>query len=122
MLPGVGLGSYRVSLRPGASDDALIESMRAGVEAAGQALGAQPADVDVLSLGSSYHEAGGLQMGTSESASVVDEFGRLWAEPRVRVVDASAWPSIGAANPHLTLVAIARRQAERLARDLSGPG
>ena len=61
-------------------------------------------------------------MSADERSGVVDPFGRFWGEPRVWAVDASAWPHVACANPHLTLVAIARRQATRLAQQLeAGP-
>jgi Sigma-70, region 4 len=46
-------------------------------------------DVEVLPLGSSYHEAGGVRMSDCATDRVVDSFGRFWADPRVRVRVAS---------------------------------
>lgn len=117
--PGDAPGSYVVHLEATAPDEQLTRLMGNGLEHVRAALDGLPARVDVMPLGSSYHEAGGLQMSTSRDSGVVDAYGRFWSDQRVRVVDASAWPSIGAANPHLTLVALARRQALMLASDIT---
>ena len=93
----------------------MIDSMLEGVNGFRRAIDADEADVRVHPLGASYHEAGGLQMAADPSAGVVDPDGRHWGDNRVVVVDASAWPTIGCANPHLTLVALARKQALSLA-------
>lgn len=66
-------------------------------------------------LGGSYHEAGGLDMGIDERKSVTDQDGRFHKVKNLIALDAASFPRIGATNPHLTIVAIARRQAQRLA-------
>jgi choline dehydrogenase-like flavoprotein len=111
---------YTVRLDVTPEDRALTAAMEGGVVEAASALGAAQAEVQTYPLGASYHEAGGLQMGSDARSGVVDAWGRVWGDPRVRVVDASAWPAIGCANPHLTLVAMARRQARSLCADLLG--
>lgn len=118
LLPDQGLGHYQVRFAPEEPDERLVQEMKRAVAGAGVALGAMEAKIEVLPLGSSYHEAGGMQMSDSPTVGVVDPFGRLWSEPRIRVFDAAAWPAIGATNPHLTLVAIAHRQAQALANDI----
>jgi choline dehydrogenase-like flavoprotein len=119
---GDGPGSYTVALETVPSDDLLTAAMRDGVGRVGDALGAGDAAIETYPLGASYHEAGGLRMASIAGGGVVDAFGRCWGDPRVRVMDAAAWPTIGCANPHLTIVALARRQAQALAADLEiGP-
>lgn len=65
--------------------------------------------------GSSYHDAGGLDMGTDPATSVTDTDGRFHAVGNLVCADAAAFPRIGATNPHLTIVALARRKALALA-------
>ena len=113
-------GGYTVHMDVTPADEALTASMRAGLERVRDALGAADAEITVYPFGASFHEAGGLQMGADEGTGVVDPFGQCWGDPRVTVADASAWPTIGCANPHLTLVAMARRQATALADRLGG--
>jgi hypothetical protein len=66
--------------------------------------------------GSSYHDAGGLEMGTDPSTSVTDADGCFHEVRNLVCADAAAFPRIGATNPHLTIVALARRKALALAR------
>lgn len=112
-------GDFTVHFAYADADRALIEQMRAGLEATRVALGADPAEVDVRTPGASHHEAGGLAMGHDPAHSVTDAFGRFHAVKNLVAADASAWPSISAANPYLTITAVARRQALALAASLS---
>lgn len=68
--------------------------------------------------GASYHEAGGLDMGHDPLTSVTDPDGRFHLLPNLISVDAAAFPRIGATNPHLTIVALARRKIQALAERL----
>lgn len=112
-------GGYEVHIPATDEDGTLLDEMVHGVERIRQVLNCSSADVDQYPLGASYHEAGGLRMAKGASAGVVNGDGRCFADPRITVVDASAWPSIGCANPHLTLVAVARRQGLILAKELA---
>lgn len=69
--------------------------------------------------GSSYHEAGGLDMGIDPATSVTNPSGRFHQLPSLVCIDAASFPRIGATNPHLTLIAVARWKARRLAAELS---
>jgi choline dehydrogenase-like flavoprotein len=53
-------------------------------------------------------------MGSSPSDSVVDVNQRSWAVPNLFVSDGSVCPTQGAANPALTIMALASRLAERM--------
>ena len=90
------------------------QALRLG-EAAGLAL----VEDRLSNPGGSYHEAGGLDMGTDPATSVTDPDGRFHHCPNLLCVDAAAFPQIGATNPHLTILALARRKAMALAKALS---
>ena len=77
-----------------------------------QAAGAQ----DILTIKRFAHLIGGARMGTSPEQSVVDPDQRIWGTPNVYVCDGSVCPTQGSANPALTIMALASRLAERLAR------
>lgn len=99
------------------------QAQRARMDALGAqwatALGGTVKDPRHAAPGGSYHEAGGLDMGVDPASSVVDGEGAFHRMRDVVVADASAFPRIGATNPHLTLVALARRQVTRLAQRLT---
>ena len=62
-----------------------------------------------------YHPAGTCRMGRAEDGAVVDARGHLFGVERLVVADASIFPSIPAANIHLSVLAV----AEKLAADLA---
>jgi len=76
-----------------------------------EAAGAQ----DILTIERYAHLVGGCRMGTSPDESVIDADHRVWGVPNLFVCDGSVMPTQGAANPALTIMALASRLAERLA-------
>ena len=61
------------------------------------------------------HVSGTLRMGTDPAITVTDGFGRLHEAENVVVCDGSLFPTAGAMNPTLTLMALALRNATALA-------
>jgi choline dehydrogenase-like flavoprotein len=61
------------------------------------------------------HQSGTLRMGADPEQSVVDEFGRMHDAENVLVCDGSVFPTSGAFNPTLTIMALAMRSATALA-------
>lgn len=119
VLPGDRPGAYKVHLTLDADDQAVLQRQIVALEAVRAALGAQPAPVvQTMPLGASHHEAGGLLMGAGPEASVTDSFGQVRTVRGLVVCDSASWPAVSPANPHLTIVALARRQARQLASEL----
>jgi choline dehydrogenase-like flavoprotein len=117
-LSGDVPGSFRVHFNLDDNDIALRQSQLDGIESVRAALGARPATAQVMPQGSSHHEAGGLMMGLNPASSIVDGYGRFHHANQLYVADAAAWPDVSPANPHLTIIAIARRMATTLASRL----
>jgi choline dehydrogenase-like flavoprotein len=97
-----------------------LEDARAVANTVLQGLGAQPIENENLDLvqaglGGVAHEVGSLRMGTGRSG-VVDEDLKFLDVDNLYACDNSALPSSPAANPSLTLVALALRLAEHLTR------
>jgi long-chain-alcohol oxidase len=67
---------------------------------------------------SSAHPMGGCRMGSDPETSVTDAFGRVHGYPSLFVADASLFPSSSKVNPYLTIMALAERAAEQVAREL----
>jgi len=110
-IPGDTPGSFKVHFGLDTNDLALRQSQLDGLEAVRAALSAGTAQLQVMPQGSSHHEAGGLMMGRDRGKSVVDGFGKFHNVDGLYVADAAAWPGVSPANPHLTIIAIARRMA-----------
>ena len=99
-------------------DYSLCDNDRANIAGATQTLrrildaaGAQ----DILTIDRYAHLVGGCRMGASPEESVVDADHRVWGVPNLFVCDGSVMPTQGAANPALTIMALASRLAARLA-------
>ncbi|ODT65343.1 MAG: glucose-methanol-choline oxidoreductase [Pelagibacterium sp. SCN 63-23] len=69
-------------------------------------------------LSAGQHQAGTCRMGTDPTNSVTDSHGRVWGHKNLFVCDASLHPTNGGFNPVLTIMAMAFRNAEEIARSL----
>ncbi|MFC6788607.1 FAD-dependent oxidoreductase [Methylobacterium komagatae] len=65
-------------------------------------------------IGGTAHQAGTLRFGTDPATSVLDRDCKAHALDNLYVTDASFFPSIGAVNPTLTIIANALRVADHL--------
>ena len=74
--------------------------------------------VPTLVPGTSKHYGGAARMHASPKFGVTDNFNRLHEIPNVLIVDASCFTTGAEKNPTLTVMALAARAADRLARDL----
>jgi choline dehydrogenase-like flavoprotein len=70
-------------------------------------------------IGGTAHQAGTARFGTDPSRSVLDLDCKAHELDNLYVADASFFPSIGAVNPTLTIVANALRVGDRIARLLT---
>jgi choline dehydrogenase-like flavoprotein len=70
---------------------------------------------DDATASNTRHQSGTLRMGSDPGRSVADPFGRLHDAPNVVVCDSSLFPTSGAMNPTLTLMALAMRNATAIA-------
>ncbi|MGI9095449.1 MAG: GMC family oxidoreductase [Thermoleophilaceae bacterium] len=66
---------------------------------------------ELLTIERYAHLVGGCRMGDSPESSVVDSEHRAWEVPNLFVADGSTMPTQGAANPALTVMALASRLA-----------
>jgi choline dehydrogenase-like flavoprotein len=62
----------------------------------------------------SAHQMSSCRIGTSRSSSVADPDGQVWDAHGLYVTDASAFPNAAGVNPMLTVMALARRTAQRM--------
>jgi choline dehydrogenase-like flavoprotein len=69
---------------------------------------------DTLTIDRYAHLVGGCKMGFSPEDSVVDSNHRAWEVPNLFVADGSVFPTEGAANPALVIMALADRLARLL--------
>jgi choline dehydrogenase-like flavoprotein len=62
------------------------------------------------------HHIGTTRMGTDPNNSVVNQYGEVWGTRRLFVAGSAIFPTSGFANPTLTAVALALRQADHIGR------
>jgi choline dehydrogenase-like flavoprotein len=65
-------------------------------------------------IGGTAHQAGTMRFGTDPASSVLDTNCKAHQLDNLYVTDASFFPSIGAVNPTLTIIANALRVADHL--------
>lgn len=66
------------------------------------------------------HIAGTCRMGTNPKDSVVDKDLRYWSLKNLYIAGSSVFPTLGTANPTLTIAALSIRLADHLAKVLDG--
>jgi choline dehydrogenase-like flavoprotein len=75
---------------------------------------------DTLKIDRYAHLVGGCRMGFRPEDSVCDAGNQVWGVENLFVADGSCFPTQGAANPALAIMAVAARLAELLARKHTG--
>jgi glucose dehydrogenase len=65
---------------------------------------------------------GTYRMGNDPKTSVVDSFQRSHDHPNLYLVGSGTFPTVGTANPTLTLSALALRTADSIAKDIKSNG
>jgi choline dehydrogenase-like flavoprotein len=63
------------------------------------------------------HQAGTCRMGDDPAVSVTDQWGRVWGHPNLLMADGSVHVTNGGVNPVLTIIALAYRNATKLAEE-----
>jgi choline dehydrogenase-like flavoprotein len=92
------------------NDKLLTKSATESLETILKAAGAE----EVITINRYAHLVGGARMAARPSDGVVDSEHRVFGVPNLYVVDGSVLPTQGAANPALTIMALAARAAARL--------
>ena len=114
--------SYRVSSSDRARIGRGLTIVGAELERLGAGTVELPSEEEALAdvkLGDGTHQLGLTRMADAPGRGVVDEHCRVHGAPNLVVASSSVFPTSGAVGPTLTIVALAIRAAEELARDLS---
>ena len=113
-----GVPRAYIQMTTTSKEDALANAMdTATLALANQLAGKNPADMQITSmdrdgLGTTYHEAGTLWMGTDPATSVTDTNGRFHHIANAFCADQSLFVTVGSVNPTLTGLVLARKVAE----------
>lgn len=107
-----------VNLTTTVAENTLANAMDAAIlQLANQLAGNNPADIQITSqdrdgLGTTYHEAGTLWMGTNPQTSVTDTNGRFHNVANAFCADQSLFVTVGSVNPTLTGLVLSRKVAQ----------
>jgi hypothetical protein len=121
---GVPRAYVRLSTSP--AEDAVGTAMdSAAVQLLLSMVNNNAADLEVLNqsrdgLGTTYHEAGTLWMGTDPQSSVTDPNGRFHHIGNAYCADQSLFVTVGSVNPTLTGLVLARRVAQAAVAHATG--
>jgi choline dehydrogenase-like flavoprotein len=106
-----GLRILRISFSYGDNERAMIAH---AVEFMDQALEAVGATERWKEWDDTCHLNGTARMGDDPASSVVNADCRSWDIPNLWICDGSVFPTVGGANPSLTIQAIACRTGDRI--------
>jgi GMC oxidoreductase len=113
-----GVPRAYVQMTTDAAEDGLANAMDAATLAlANDLAGNNPANIEVTGqnrdgLGTTYHEAGTLWMGTNPATSVTDINGRFHHVANAFCADQALFVTVGSVNPTLTGLVLARKVAD----------
>ena len=107
-----GLPVAQLSYSQCDNDRQLMHAARDVMERILRAAGAD----EVITINRYAHLVGGARMAADAENGVVDGCNRTFAVPNLYITDGSVLPTQGSANPALTIMAIAARAADHMAR------
>jgi len=113
-----GVSRAFVRLTSNSTEDAIANAMDSAIFGlANQLAGNNPSDLQVTSqsrdgLGTTYHEAGTLWMGTNPQASVTDTNGRFHHIANAFCADQALFVTVGSVNPTSTGLVLSRKVAQ----------
>jgi len=119
-----GIPQIKIDFSYSERDKEIINQMCNNMNLASTALGAvlTPKDRNSPFIlrppGADHHEVGTCRMGVEPSTSATNLYGQVHFIPGLYIADNSVLPSIGAANPVLTTVALAFRTADHIIQQL----
>jgi choline dehydrogenase-like flavoprotein len=123
-LDEYGMPELQVNFAYSLKDEAILRQMYAAIKQASSAmqlrlavLNGMPA-ICLMPPGTDYHEAGTCRMGDDPNTSATNRYGQIHGIPGLYIADNSVLPSIGAANPTLSSVALAIRTADHIIKQL----
>jgi gluconate 5-dehydrogenase len=112
-----GVPMIQVNFSYSDRDKEVINQMAQGIIQSASAMGVILDSAPTLfSPGSDLHESCTCRMGNDPSTSATNHYGQIHDVPGLYVADNSVLPSLAAANPTLTTVALAFRMADYIVR------
>jgi choline dehydrogenase-like flavoprotein len=117
-----GAPVLRIACRQSNAELALARDQSAALAELGEILGVRwRALADIAAPpGTAIHECGTARMGDNPDRSVLDPDNQCWDAEGLYVTDAASFPSQGAQNPTLTILALTARACDHAVRTAGG--
>ncbi len=116
-----GVPTIRIEYRLGENERRMIPRMYDVVEEVLHSMKAEPLPYtrgDLDELGAAIHEHGTCRMGDDPKRSALNGFMQMHEVPNLFVTDGSAFPTPTEKNPTLTILALAWRATDHMAREM----
>lgn len=121
-LDPYGVPDIQVNFSYSPKDDEIMRQMYNAIERASSAMQLRLATLNgtlaicIMPPGADNHEAGTCRMGDDPATSATNRYGQIHGISGLYIADNSVLPSIGAANPTLSTVALAIRTADYISK------
>ncbi|MEI7024367.1 GMC family oxidoreductase [Paenibacillus sp. y28] len=110
-----GVPKLKVHFSLSPHDEAQLSRLTLATKQVIRTLGAIHEEICLRPPGDPHHESGTCRMGVDPAVSATNPYGQIHGIPSLFVADNSVLPSLGAANPTLTTVALSIRTADYIA-------
>jgi choline dehydrogenase-like flavoprotein len=111
-----GMPEIQIHLDYNEADKVLLGKAAEGVKQVSSVIGTPLVSLALEEPIAGDHEAGTCRMGDDPATSATDRYGQIHGISGLYVADNSVFPIMGAANPTLTMVALAIRTADHIIR------
>jgi hypothetical protein len=115
----MGIPKVEVSYKMSSDDAARIEAMETRLSEIVKKLEGSNLVAKPCEEGGSYHESCAIRMAENAKDGCVDTNGKIFGENGVFVLGSSVFPTIGVANPVLTMMALSARTGAFVAENYS---
>ncbi|HIC79486.1 MAG TPA: GMC family oxidoreductase [Kiloniellaceae bacterium] len=115
-----GVPALAIRCRHSAQEIDQARRQSAALQAIADVLGVRLTDLNTAPTppGMAIHECGTARMGSTPESSVLDPFNQCWDAKGLYVTDGACFPSQGAQNPTLTIMALTARACDHALRGL----
>jgi choline dehydrogenase-like flavoprotein len=107
-----GVPALHIECRHTPADLEAVSKMGGALHELANVVGAKLSELQATPPGAAMHECGTARMGDDPASSVLDRHNHCWDARGLYLTDAASFPSQGAQNPTLTIMALTARACD----------